>query len=50
MTNVTRMQQDAQDRHQEVLEVIEALSDTTSSDRASTVWKAHYLSQTLNLA
>ncbi|KAJ7888466.1 P-loop containing nucleoside triphosphate hydrolase protein, partial [Mycena leptocephala] len=37
MTDITRIQQDAQDRHQEVLEVIEALSDTTSSDRASTM-------------
>jgi hypothetical protein len=36
-TDISRMQHDAGQRHQEVLGTIEALSDTASSDRASTV-------------
>jgi hypothetical protein len=35
------MQQDAEKRHREVLDMIEAFSDTTSSDGASNVWKLH---------
>ncbi|KAJ7869796.1 hypothetical protein B0H13DRAFT_1896478 [Mycena leptocephala] len=37
MKNVTEMQQDAESRHKAVLTMIEALSDTTSSDGASLV-------------
>ncbi|KAJ6537865.1 hypothetical protein B0H19DRAFT_1078974 [Mycena capillaripes] len=37
MTDVAKMQQEAQERHQEVLKMIEALSDGASSDRASSV-------------
>jgi hypothetical protein len=37
MNNITEMQQDAENRHQEVLNMIEAFSDTTSSDGASSV-------------
>jgi hypothetical protein len=35
------MQKDAQKKHQEVLEIIEKLSEATASERASTVsnWK-----------
>jgi hypothetical protein len=36
------MQKDAVKRHQEVLDMIEALSDTTSSDAVSSVWKFHF--------
>ena len=42
MTGIRKMQQDAQERHQEVLKMIQGLSDTTSSDRASSVGKFHY--------
>ncbi|KAJ7827722.1 hypothetical protein B0H13DRAFT_1917504 [Mycena leptocephala] len=35
--DITEMQKDAEKRHKEVLDMIEALSDTTSSDRASSV-------------
>jgi hypothetical protein len=38
MKEITQMQEDAEKRHKEVLDMIEALSDTTSSDRASSVW------------
>jgi hypothetical protein len=34
---VTERQQEIQKKHQEVLKMIEALSDTTSSEKASTV-------------
>jgi hypothetical protein len=37
MTDIARMQTDAQKQHQDVLDMIEALSDGTSSDVASTV-------------
>jgi hypothetical protein len=40
MKDVTEMQEDAEKRHREVLDVIEALSDT-SSDGASSVRKFH---------
>jgi hypothetical protein len=43
MTDITEMQEHAQKRQQEVLNIVEALSDTTSSDRASSVRKIHYL-------
>ncbi|KAJ7816193.1 hypothetical protein B0H13DRAFT_1923724 [Mycena leptocephala] len=35
MKDLTQMQEDAEKRHKEVLDMIEALSDTTSSDRSS---------------
>jgi hypothetical protein len=38
---IAEMQEDAEKRHKEVLDMIEALSDTTSSDGASSVWKFH---------
>jgi hypothetical protein len=41
--DMANMQRDAQKRHEEVLNMIESLSDTTSSDRASSVQKLHYL-------
>jgi hypothetical protein len=41
MDNITGMQEDAEKRHKEVLDMIEALSDTTSSDTASSVWNFH---------
>jgi hypothetical protein len=37
MNSLTKMQQDAKNRHKEVLDMIEALSDTASSDGASSV-------------
>jgi hypothetical protein len=37
MKDITQMQEDAEKRNKEVLDMIEALSDTTSSDRASSV-------------
>jgi hypothetical protein len=37
MSDMTKMQEDAENRHKEVLDMIEALSDTTSSDGASSV-------------
>jgi hypothetical protein len=39
MKDITQMQEDAEKQNKEVLDMIEALSDTTSSDRASSVWK-----------
>jgi hypothetical protein len=37
MKDITQMQEDAEKRKKEVLDMIEALSDTTSSDGASSV-------------
>jgi hypothetical protein len=37
--DITQMQEDAEKQHKEVLDMIEALSDTTSSDGASFVWE-----------
>jgi hypothetical protein len=37
MTDITKMQEEVKQRHQEVLTMIEAISDTPGSDRASTV-------------
>jgi hypothetical protein len=37
MTDITKMQEEAKQRHQEVLTMIEAISDVPTSDRASTV-------------
>jgi hypothetical protein len=37
MIDITQMQEDAEKRHKEMLDMIEALSDTTSSDGASSV-------------
>jgi alpha-D-ribose 1-methylphosphonate 5-triphosphate diphosphatase PhnM len=42
MKDITQIQQDAEKRHKEVLDMIEALSDTTSSDRASSVHEFHF--------
>jgi hypothetical protein len=38
MTDISEMQQETKQRHQEVLGMINGLSDTASSDKASTVW------------
>jgi phage regulator Rha-like protein len=40
MRDAINIQEDANKRHKEVLELIETLSDT-SSDGASTVWKCY---------
>ncbi|KAJ7899910.1 P-loop containing nucleoside triphosphate hydrolase protein [Mycena leptocephala] len=37
MKDITQMQEDAEKRHKEVLDMVEALSDTTSSDRSSSI-------------
>ncbi|KAJ7869258.1 hypothetical protein B0H13DRAFT_2557866 [Mycena leptocephala] len=37
MKDITQMQEDAKKRNKEVLDMIEALSDTTSSDRSSSI-------------
>jgi hypothetical protein len=37
MTDIVKMRQDAEQKHKEVLNMIEGLTDTTSSDRASMV-------------
>jgi hypothetical protein len=37
MTDITNMQEDAEHRHKAVLNMIEAVSDRTSSDGASSV-------------
>jgi hypothetical protein len=42
MTDITEIQENAQKRQQEVLNMIEALSDTASSDKASSVRKIYY--------
>jgi alpha-D-ribose 1-methylphosphonate 5-triphosphate diphosphatase PhnM len=42
MKDIAQMQEDAEKRHKEVLDMIEALSDTTSSDRASSVHEFHF--------
>jgi hypothetical protein len=39
MKDITHMQEDAEKHHKEVLDMIEVLSDTTSSDGASSVWE-----------
>jgi hypothetical protein len=39
MKDITQMQEDAEKRNTEVLAMIEAVSDTTSSDRSSFVRK-----------
>ncbi|KAF7365815.1 hypothetical protein MVEN_00455600 [Mycena venus] len=39
--DVTRMRQDAEKRHKEVLHMIEGLSDTISSDSASTISRVY---------
>jgi hypothetical protein len=39
MKNITQMKDDAEKRNTEVLAMIEALSDTTNSDRSSFVRK-----------
>jgi hypothetical protein len=48
MNNITEMQEDAENRHKEVLDMIEALSDTTSSDGASSVWEFQLSSKSSN--
>jgi hypothetical protein len=42
MKDITEMQEDAKKRHKKVLDMIESLADSTSSDRASSVWKLFY--------
>jgi hypothetical protein len=37
--DITQMREDAQKRNKEVLDMIEGLSDTASSDGASSVWE-----------
>jgi hypothetical protein len=37
MIDIVKIQQDAEQKHKEVLNMIAGLTDTTSSDRASTV-------------
>jgi hypothetical protein len=39
MKDITEMQKDAESRQKAVLDMIEALSDTASSDEASLVWQ-----------
>ena len=39
MKDITQMQEDAEKRNTEVFDMIEALSDTTSLDRSSSVRK-----------
>jgi hypothetical protein len=43
VTDITEMQKNAQKRHREVLEMVEALSDIAISDAASSVCNIHYL-------
>jgi hypothetical protein len=38
MTDISKMQVAAKQRHQEVVDMINGLSDTANSDRASIVW------------
>jgi hypothetical protein len=38
MSDISKMQAEAKQRHWEVLGMINGLSDTASSDKASTVW------------
>jgi hypothetical protein len=37
MTDIVKMRQDAEEKHQEVFDMIAGLTDMSSSDRASTV-------------
>jgi hypothetical protein len=41
MTDITAMQEDAENRHKAVLNMIETVSDRTSSDGASSVGRFH---------
>ncbi|KAJ7925559.1 P-loop containing nucleoside triphosphate hydrolase protein [Mycena leptocephala] len=51
MKDITQMQEDAEKRNTEVLAMIEALSDTTSSDRSSSVRKFYSTeNQIMNVA
>jgi hypothetical protein len=43
VTDIAEMQANAQKRHREVFDMVEALFDATSLDRASFVRKIHYL-------
>ncbi|KAJ7026084.1 hypothetical protein C8F04DRAFT_1045957 [Mycena alexandri] len=43
MTNVSKMEADAKQRHQEVLDMIDGLSDSASSDRESTMSRVYSL-------
>jgi hypothetical protein len=38
MKDITQMQKDAEKRHKDVLDMIEAVSEMASSDSASSVW------------
>jgi alpha-D-ribose 1-methylphosphonate 5-triphosphate diphosphatase PhnM len=42
MKDIAQIQEDAEKRHKEVIDMIEALSDTTGSDRASSVHEFHF--------
>jgi hypothetical protein len=48
LKDITQIKEDAEKQHKEVLEMIEALSDTTSSDGASSVWKSQSLHESTN--
>jgi hypothetical protein len=39
MMDIAQMPKDAEKRNKEVLDMIETLLDTTSSDRSSSVWE-----------
>jgi hypothetical protein len=47
MSDITRLQEDADKRQQEVLSMIEGLSNTSSSDGTSSVGHWHYFYQIL---
>jgi hypothetical protein len=47
MKAITAMQEDASRTQQEVLSMVEALSDASNSDRTSSVCHSQYLSQML---
>jgi hypothetical protein len=48
MMDITQMQEDAEKRYKEVLDMVEALSDTTGSDRASSVRNSNHLRESSN--
>jgi hypothetical protein len=51
MKDITQMQGDAEKRNEEVLAMIEGLSDATSSDRSSSVWEFYSAeNQLINVA
>jgi hypothetical protein len=48
LKDIRQMEEDAEKQHKQVLEMIEALSDTTSSDGVSSVWKFQSLRESTN--